>query len=55
MLLSLEACFSPMRDRNRVAQDGRGDRKELGGIEGAETISRIYYVGKDLFSIKGEK
>lgn len=30
--------------------DGRGGEKELGGVEGGETINKIYYVrGKKIY------
>lgn len=36
--------------------DGRGQREELGGVEGGETLIRIYYVRKkSLLSTKGKQ
>lgn len=49
----LEVC-SLIRGREGVDPDGRGGGKELGGAEGGETIIRIYYVRKKIFSIKGK-
>ena len=42
----LEACSFLMRDRKGVDLDGRRGGEELGGVEGGETIIRIYYVRK---------
>ena len=46
-----------MRDRKGVDLDAREvGGKEPGGVEGGETVIRIYYVRKkNLFSIKGKK
>jgi hypothetical protein len=43
-----------VRDRKEVDQDGRGTVLELGGREGEETITRIYFMRKDAFLIKGK-
>ena len=42
-----------MRYRKGVDPDGRRGGEDLGRIEGRETVIRIYYVRKSLFSIKG--
>lgn len=42
-----------MRDRREWIQL-RGEGEVLGGIQGVETMIRIDYVGKNLFSIKGK-
>lgn len=51
---SLETCLFTMRDRKGGNPDGRGGRKDLGGVEEGETGNQIYYMsgGEDLFSIK---
>jgi hypothetical protein len=36
-----------MRDKKGVDLDGRRGGEELGGVEGGETIIRIYYVEKN--------
>lgn len=43
-----------MRDIKGVDQDARGGRDKL-GVEGRESIIRIYYMRKNLFSITGKK
>ena len=45
----LEACSFLMRDRKGVDLDGRDGGEELGGVEGEETVIRIYYVRKNIF------
>lgn len=40
-----------MRDRTEVDPDGRKNGEKLGRIEEEETVIRIYYVRKNLFSI----
>jgi hypothetical protein len=35
-----------MRDRKGVDPNRRGSKEELGGVEGGETIFRIYYMRK---------
>lgn len=44
-----------MRDRKEMVPDGRGGGEELEGVAGRETIIRVCYVKKNLFSIKGNK
>lgn len=44
-----------MRHRKGVALDGKVGREELGGVEGGETIIRIYYVRAKVCLIKGKK
>mgnify|MGYP001125456868 CR=1 FL=1 len=34
---------------------GRGGWKELGGVEGGETVIRIYHMVKNLFAIKNNE
>lgn len=41
-----------MRDRKEVDLDGGQGREELGGVEGGETVTRIYYVRKTIFNKK---
>jgi hypothetical protein len=41
-----------VRDRKGVDLDRRRGRKELGGVEGGETLIRIYYVRKQSISNK---
>lgn len=41
-----------MRERNGVDSKRTEDRKELGEVERGETITRIYCVKKNLFSIQ---
>lgn len=43
-----------MRDIKGVDPDARGGRDKL-GVEGRESIIRIYYMRKNLFSITGKK
>ena len=50
----MPVCFLT-RDRKGVDTDKRGDGEELGGVGGWETIIKIYWVKKDLFSIKEKK
>lgn len=42
----LETCFYffLIRHRKRVDAGGRGDGEEVGGLDGGETVIRIYYV-----------
>ena len=42
----LEACFFEVRYRKGMGEDGLGGGEELGGVEGGETVIRIYYVKK---------
>ena len=44
-----------MRDRKGVDLHGRGREEDPGKMEGGETVMRIYYVRKTLFSIKEQK
>lgn len=48
----LDICCFIIRDRNRVNLEGRGDREGLEGVEGEETIIRIYCREKNLYLIK---
>lgn len=36
-----------MKDRNRVDPDGRGGEEDPGGLDGGETIFRIYYMREE--------
>lgn len=47
----MTACFL-MRDQTGVDMDARGDREELGGVGIRETVIRIYYMKKRVFSVK---
>lgn len=44
-----------MRDRKGVDTDGRGCVEELGGVEGGETIFRLYCVRKKSMFNKRKK
>jgi hypothetical protein len=45
-----------MRERKVVDPGGRGGGEELGGVEGGETVIRMYFVKKNSIIIKrGEK
>jgi len=49
----IDVCsFSNERQKRGVDLDRRGNGEELGGIQGGETVIRIYYVTKNRFSIK---
>lgn len=50
----LEACSFLTRDRKGVDWDGRGGGEGLGGVEGGETIIRIYYVRNESIFNEGE-
>lgn len=41
-----------MRDRKGLSPDGRESGKKVGGIDGEETITKIYYVRKKFIFIK---
>lgn len=38
-----------MRERKKVGLDVRGGREKLGGIEGGETLTKIYCMKKIIF------
>lgn len=44
-----------MRERKGVNMDNNVGGNELGGVEGEQTIIRIYYVSKKLFLAKSKK
>lgn len=44
-----------MRDRQEVDLDGRAGGKELGGVDGEETVIRIHCMRKESILIKCEK
>jgi hypothetical protein len=44
-----------MRDRNSVGLDGRGDGKELGGVERGKILIRIFHVKKSIFHKSKQK
>jgi hypothetical protein len=46
--------FSNERQK-RVDPDGRGSGEELGGVEGKESVIRIYYVRNKSFQSKNKK
>lgn len=50
----LEGCSYQMRDRKRMDLNWRGGGEELGGVEGEETVFRIYCMGKESISNKKE-
>lgn len=43
----LEACSFLTRARKGVNPDGKGSRENLGGMEGGETVIRVYYIIKE--------
>jgi hypothetical protein len=43
-----------MRDRKGADLHGRGGGEGLRGVEGGETVIRIYFMRNNLFSIEGE-
>lgn len=44
-----------MRDRNGVDVDRRGDGEKQGGVEGGESIIRVYYMRGVIFNKSGGK
>jgi hypothetical protein len=46
----MEACSFVMRSRQEVDLEGRGGGKKLRGVEGKETIIRIYCIRKNVFN-----
>lgn len=53
LLLFLRSLLISSERQKRMDPDGRGGRKELGGVEGGKPAIRIYEE-KYLFSIKGK-
>lgn len=47
-------CTVLLSVRKGVNPKGKDSGKELGGVEGEEIIIRIYYMRKNLFSIKSK-
>lgn len=43
-----------MRDGKGVDPDGRGSGKELGGVEGGESVIRVYYMRKESIFNRGD-
>jgi hypothetical protein len=54
-LLSLRSLFISRRDKNGVALNGRGCKKELGEVEEKETVIKIYCVRKESIFNKKEE
>lgn len=52
---SLEAWSFLLRERKVVYPDGRRGEEQLEGVEGWETVIRIYVWEDNLFSIRGWK
>ena len=50
-------CYSleRRRDKRRNHLEGRGDKEELGGVEGGETILMMYCMRKKSISNKRKK
>lgn len=54
-LLSLrKLLFSDGRKKGN-GPSGRGGKEKLGGVEGGDTVVRIYCIRKELFSLKEKK
>jgi hypothetical protein len=47
LLLSLRSLFFSNERQKRSGSEGREVGEELGEVEGAETISKIYYMRKE--------
>ena len=54
LLLSLRSLFISNERQKGSGLDGNGGREGLGGVEGEETVIRIYYVRKDVEAQKCE-